>query len=128
MHGFRNDADAALHEKPQCSLRGCFTVLRPDFPQHRLLKNTAFPFGERRPCLHDSAVLDERAPQRFTRIVNVRFDLIDRRNDTARAAECAVLPRVEVGNADCAHRSRAIRLTERTVHFKRRIIRLVNEQ
>ena len=75
------DDDAVLDEPTQGDLRHAFAVLAADFCKHRIREETVAPLGKRSPRHDARAELFHDLLRLDLLVEDVRFHLIDRRND-----------------------------------------------
>ena len=100
MNGFRNYHHASLDIPSQHNLRGCLPVLCSRLHQHRILKQAASSFAERRPCLYLYAVLIHILFGENLLVIRMCFHLIDHRADAGKGGQIHHPVRIEIGNPD----------------------------
>ena len=112
MGRFGDDDDTALDEPAQGDLRHRFAVLAADFGQNRVREESVAALGQRAPR-HDARTELLHDALRLPLLVeDVRFDLIDRRDDLHIAGQVDEVVGVEVRNADSPQFSLLVRLLQ----------------
>ena len=112
MGRFGDDDDTALNQPAQGHLRHRLAVLAADFGQNRVREEAVAALGQRTPRHDARAELLHDALRLPLLVEDVRFDLIDRRDDLHIAGQVDEVVGVEVRNADSPQFSLLVRLLQ----------------
>lgn len=115
MNRLRNHHNAALNVPPQNNLADRFSVLRRNFRQNRICKNSVLSFRERSPSLRHNAVIFHRFKSLLLLKKRMQLNLVHRRQNLKILAQIAEPVRIHIAHAHRADFSCLVQIHHRTV-------------